>query len=56
MKKHLKAFSILALIFVLLLSGCANETSQDVNQPAENEGIYKPGTYTAIEKGYGGDV
>jgi len=52
--KQFKKFSIWSIIIVMFLTmlvGCAKETTTE-----EASGIYKPGTYSASSKGFGGDV
>ena len=51
MKKSTKMLSCL-LVSLLMLSGCTQTPADNNNQSSD----IKDGTYTASEKGYGGDV
>ncbi|WP_219218122.1 FAD-dependent oxidoreductase [Paenibacillus sp. S150] len=49
--KKIRCLMVLLLVFLTILSGCQNDNTE----PASNSSV-KPGTYTATESGFGGDV
>lgn len=59
--KHIFIYVLIATMFITVFTGCSapktEETGNETPQEAPEEtGIYKPGTYSATVKGFGGDV
>lgn len=57
--KHLFIYVLIVAMVITTFTGCSapktEDTSNDVPEETEN-GIYKPGSYSATVKGFGGDV
>ncbi|MBE7007933.1 MAG: FAD-binding protein [Ruminococcaceae bacterium] len=59
MKKSFAILLTLALLvstLALSLTGCANQPAKEETPPAQETGIYTPGTYTGEAQGFGGTV
>ena len=54
-RKYLMLLSVV-LILSMIFSGCSPKNSEQEKKEDDVVGIYQPGTYEAVAKGYGGDV
>lgn len=55
-KSKIIVFVVLVSMLSLVLLGCQSETPADNNSDAQEEGLYKPGTYIGEGDGMGGKV
>lgn len=56
MKRSLLKLLSALLLFSVIFAGCSSKNSEQQTNSDDVAGIYQPGTYEAVAKGFGGDV